>query len=99
MVSSIMEEMCIRLKLIERIAEVNKKEAAIKLFQALKVYPTPKELMSLYDRTVPKVRDQCSVTWIICLRSVKVVLDTLAQMVAYDHTADNSSTSSSAGVE
>ena len=36
-------------------AEANRKEAALCFFKALKVYPTPKEIMSLYDRTVPKV--------------------------------------------
>ncbi|KAL9083437.1 MAG: hypothetical protein Q9159_005788 [Coniocarpon cinnabarinum] len=64
-------------------AETNKKEAALCLFKAQKVYPSPKELMGLYDKTVPKV-----------------VLDTLAEMVAYDRTSDHSSSaSSSAGVE
>ena len=36
-------------------AEVNKQEAALSLFKAMRVYPSPKELMSLYDKTVPKV--------------------------------------------
>lgn len=31
------------------------KEAAICFFKALRVYPQPKELMTIYDKTVPKV--------------------------------------------
>lgn len=35
--------------------DATRKEAALCLFKALKVYPQPKELMTLYDKTVPKV--------------------------------------------
>lgn len=35
------------------------KEAALCFFKALRVYPQPKELMTIYDKTVPKV----STTW------------------------------------
>ena len=31
------------------------KEAALCFFKALRVYPQPKELMTIYDKTVPKV--------------------------------------------
>ena len=31
-------------------------EAALCFYRALKVYPQPKELISIYDKTVPKVR-------------------------------------------
>lgn len=35
--------------------ESTRKEAALSLFKALQVYPQPKELMQLFDKTVPKV--------------------------------------------
>ena len=31
-------------------------EAALCFYKALKVYPAPRELISIYDKTVPKVR-------------------------------------------
>lgn len=31
-------------------------DAALCFYKALKVYPTPRELISIYDKTVPKVR-------------------------------------------
>lgn len=32
----------------------NKVEAALAFYKALKVYPQPKDLISIYDKTVPK---------------------------------------------
>jgi import receptor subunit TOM20 len=34
-------------------------EAALCFYRALKVYPQPRELISIYDKTVPKVRLRC----------------------------------------
>lgn len=31
-------------------------DAALCFYKALKVYPQPKDLISIYDKTVPKVR-------------------------------------------
>lgn len=31
-------------------------EAALCFYRALKVYPNPRELINIYDKTVPKVR-------------------------------------------
>ncbi len=33
-------------------------EAALCFYRALKVYPTPGDLIRIYDQTVPKVREQ-----------------------------------------
>jgi hypothetical protein len=35
-------------------------EAALCFYRALKVYPNPRELINIYDKTVPKVRDNAS---------------------------------------
>lgn len=32
-------------------------EAALAFYKGLKVYPTPGDLIGIYDKTVPKVRD------------------------------------------
>jgi hypothetical protein len=32
-------------------------EAALCFYRALKVYPNPRELINIYDKTVPKVGD------------------------------------------
>lgn len=76
-------------------------EAALCFFKALKVYPQPKELMNIYDKTVPKVcrvlveADERATT-----NGLQPVLDLLAEMVAYDRTSDASEAgSSAAGVE
>jgi import receptor subunit TOM20 len=37
-------------------------EAALCFYRALKVYPNPRELINIYDKTVPKVRN-CIVRW------------------------------------
>jgi import receptor subunit TOM20 len=37
-------------------------EAALCFYKALKVYPTPRDLISIYDKTVPKVRS----TYCVC---------------------------------
>ncbi|KAI1179453.1 mitochondrial import receptor subunit tom-20 [Nemania sp. FL0916] len=49
-------------------------EAALAFYKALKVYPTPRDLIGIYDKTVDKR-----------------VLDTLAEMIAYDKSLDLSS--------
>lgn len=35
-------------------------DAALSFYKALKVYPTPGDLIQVYDRTVPKVTTSCS---------------------------------------
>jgi import receptor subunit TOM20 len=35
-------------------------DAALSFYKALKVYPTPGDLIQVYDRTVPKVGDHAS---------------------------------------
>lgn len=58
-------------------------EAALCFYRALKVYPNPRELINIYDKTVPKV----------CLQDLRImnfanalqpVLDILAEMIAVD---------------
>lgn len=39
----------------KRSSDTRELEAALCFFKALKVYPQPKELMNIYDKTVPKV--------------------------------------------
>jgi hypothetical protein len=44
-------------------------DAALCFYRALKVYPNPRELISIYDKTVPKVRLRaaiCSVHYLTC---------------------------------
>ena len=38
-------------------------EAALCFFKALKVYPQPSDLITIYDKTVPKV---CLIIWMPC---------------------------------
>jgi import receptor subunit TOM20 len=38
-------------------------EAALCFYRALKVYPNPRELINIYDKTVPKVNTSCIVPW------------------------------------
>ena len=38
-------------------------EAALCFYRALKVYPNPRELINIYDKTVPKVRSHCLLAW------------------------------------
>lgn len=52
------------------------------------MYPTPGDLINIYDKTVPKVSSPCDV---VCLKSVvfnkfykQPILDLLAEMIAYD---------------
>lgn len=68
------------------------------------MYPQPKELMTIYDKTVPKVCEKR----IQCLRirlsnTSQHILDVLAEMEAYyrvaHHEGGSSSNSSAAGVE
>lgn len=77
-------------------------DAALCFYRALKVYPQPKELINIYDKTVPKVssirpmqrpnvcRDDNSLTF-----SSQPILDILAEMIAVDPSI--SVTGSSAG--
>jgi len=44
------------LQIITRPTGTREIEAALCFFKAMKVYPQPKELMGIYDKTVPKVR-------------------------------------------
>jgi import receptor subunit TOM20 len=60
-------------------------EAALCFYRALKVYPNPRELINIYDKTVPKV----SATCLSCMYSgvanmSQPVLDILAEMIAVD---------------
>jgi import receptor subunit TOM20 len=38
-------------------------EAALCFYRALKVYPNPRELINIYDKTVPKVAMVLSRNW------------------------------------
>lgn len=49
-------------------------DAALCFYKALKVYPTPGDLIQVYDRSVPKVRDKilpfrCSTASLVMLRT------------------------------
>ena len=78
-------------------------DAALCFYKALKVYPQPRELITIYDKTVPKV----------CLRRIAMdtiaftdipqpILDILAEMIAVDPSISVSSSTAggdSANVE
>jgi import receptor subunit TOM20 len=61
-------------------------EAALSFFRALKVYPTPEELINIYDKTVPKVCLSCSSLSPGSRANdfLQHVLDILAEMIALD---------------
>lgn len=62
-------------------------DAALCFYKALKVYPQPRELISIYDKTVPKVcRDPHSFCWPVAhtLTTTQPILDILAEMIAVD---------------
>lgn len=60
-------------------------DAALCFYKALKVYPQPRELINIYDKTVPKV---CSLPNIhppvLCTDTPQPILDILAEMIAVD---------------
>lgn len=47
-------------------------DAALCFYKALKVYPQPRELISIYDKTVPKVRLKCKM-WFAGRELISVV--------------------------
>ena|ERR1700736_5595212 len=59
-------------------------EAALCFYKALKVYPTPSDLIGIYDKTVPKVRFLCRQRCSIADPYEQPVLDILAEMIAVD---------------
>jgi import receptor subunit TOM20 len=52
---------CQQLAEANRYTGADNVEAALCFYRALKVYPNPRELINIYDKTVPKVSDFCSV--------------------------------------
>ncbi|KAK5117267.1 hypothetical protein LTR62_005884 [Meristemomyces frigidus] len=74
-------------------------DAALCFYKALKVYPQPRELISIYDKTVPKVRriNICSDTEFFANADVQPILDILAEMIAVDPDIHVSGSSSDAG--
>lgn len=60
-------------------------EAALCFYRALKVYPNPRELISIYDKTVPKVCTPFLIAQDLALTiCFQPVLDILADMIAVD---------------
>ena len=59
-------------------------DAALCFYRALKVYPNPRELISIYDKTVPKVRASMSCLFKTSSNMLQPVLDILAEMIAVD---------------
>lgn len=65
-------------------------EAAVAFYRALKVYPTPSDLVNIYDKTVDKVRRRqapaqpCTYHLLLTRIPPQRVLDVLAEMIAYD---------------
>lgn len=72
-------------------------EAALCFYRALKVYPNPRELINIYDKTVPKVRPRPRCLFLLLLLLLlpfsaaltiplppQPVLDILAEMIAVD---------------
>jgi len=73
-------------------------DAALCFYKALKVYPQPRELISIYDKTVPKVsrvRDYDGEEDVLML-VVQPILDILAEMIAVDPSISVSGSSSDA---
>lgn len=59
-------------------------ETALCFYRALKVYPNPRELINIYDKTVPKV-GLCRFGQTILYADIQQpVLDILAEMIAVD---------------
>jgi import receptor subunit TOM20 len=58
-------------------------EAALCFYRALKVYPNPRELINIYDKTVPKV-SYVSASMRSSTNALQPVLDILAEMIAVD---------------
>ena len=70
--------------LTEYVAGADNVEAALCFYRALKVYPNPRELINIYDKTVPKVRAlqyHCNRAF---TNITQPVLDILAEMIAVD---------------
>jgi import receptor subunit TOM20 len=62
-------------------------EAALCFYRALKVYPQPQDLISIYDKTVPKVYSPIHISQLGKLTYLlQHVLDLLAEMLAVDNT-------------
>ena len=59
-------------------------EAALCFYKALKVYPTPMDLMGIYDKTVPKVCPEPDRSKCLGTNFLQHVLDLLAEMIAAD---------------
>ncbi len=59
-------------------------EAALSFYKALKVYPQPRELINVYDKTVPKVWFSERFQGTTCADPVQPILDILAEMIAID---------------
>jgi import receptor subunit TOM20 len=58
-------------------------EAALCFYKALKVYPQPSDLITIYDKTVPKV-SQPFKNLRVLTDFLQPVLDILAEMIAAD---------------
>jgi mitochondrial import receptor subunit TOM20 len=58
-------------------------EAALCFYKALKVYPQPSDLITIYDKTVPKV-GSLNRFFTTVANVHKPVLDILAEMIAAD---------------
>lgn len=70
-------------------------EAALAFYKALKVYPTPGDLIAIYDKTVDKVRKKAAYLparrkehFTNFAHTQQRVLDILAEMIAYDKNLD-----------
>jgi len=77
-------------------------DAALCFYKALKVYPQPRELISIYDKTVPKVSlAELWEEWEKCEYKANFlsqpILDILAEMIAVDPSISVSGSSSDAG--
>lgn len=58
-------------------------EAALCFYKALKVYPQPRDLIPIYDKSIPKVICLYTRSYIM-LTYLKPILDILAEMIAVD---------------
>lgn len=75
-------------------------DAALCFYKALKVYPQPKDLISIYDKTVPKVYPPPLWASLVSpLTGTKHVLDILAEMIALDGSIAFSGSSVGSGNE
>jgi len=67
-------------------------------YRALKVYPQPRELINIYDKTVPKVRLTTIAAHLFSeLTMTQPILDILAEMIAVDSSISVSASGSDAG--